>query len=129
MPAGPSGVVVLLLIMAYLDRYLRAYYAVCDNYWCLNLSLIVWCIAFAIGFFDILYAKEGVLYPGINYTLSNWDALLEQQIRVRKAAIPSIHGYKKTDGLDRGCVLCLRLYRNHFTLALSLLPNPMELVL
>ncbi|KAH7150850.1 hypothetical protein DER46DRAFT_513355, partial [Fusarium sp. MPI-SDFR-AT-0072] len=48
------------------------------------LRISAWCTAFVTGFFDILYAKEGVLHPGINYTLSNWDASLEQQIRVRK---------------------------------------------
>lgn len=45
------------------------------------------------------------------------------------AVISTVHGNSKTHGLNRGCVLCLRLYRNDLTPAFPLLPNPTELVL
>ncbi|KAF5655231.1 integral membrane protein [Fusarium sp. NRRL 25303] len=96
MPAGPSGVVVLraqtviyvlitlsaIIIGAriYLRLAIQKQRLVTADW----LRISAWCTAFVTGFFDVLYAKEGVLHPGINYTLSNWDAPLEQQIRVRK---------------------------------------------
>ncbi|KAF4494043.1 integral membrane [Fusarium agapanthi] len=94
MPAGgPSGVVVLTVIYVliavsaiiigariYLRLAIQKQRLVTADW----LRISAWCTAFVTGFFDILYAKEGVLRPGINYTLSNWDAPLEQQIRVRK---------------------------------------------
>ncbi|CVL06903.1 related to integral membrane protein [Fusarium mangiferae] len=93
MPAGPSGVVVLTVIYAlitlsaiiigariYLRLAIQKQRLVTADW----LRISAWCTAFVTGFFDVLYAKEGVLHPGINYTLSNWDAPLEQQIRVRK---------------------------------------------
>ncbi|EXM20848.1 hypothetical protein FOTG_11231 [Fusarium oxysporum f. sp. vasinfectum 25433] len=93
MPAGPSGVVVLTVIYVlislsaiiigariYLRLAIQKQRLVTADW----LRISAWCTAFVTGFFDILYAKEGVLHPGINYTLSNWDAPLEQQIRVRK---------------------------------------------
>ncbi|KAM5521404.1 hypothetical protein FOXYSP1_15295 [Fusarium oxysporum f. sp. phaseoli] len=93
MPAGPSGVVVLTVIYVlislsaiiigariYLRLAMQKQRLVTADW----LRISAWCTAFVTGFFDILYAKEGVLHPGINYTLSNWDAPLEQQIRVRK---------------------------------------------
>ncbi|KAG7409385.1 hypothetical protein LZL87_013525 [Fusarium oxysporum] len=93
MPAGPSGVVVLTVIYVlislsaviigariYLRLAIQKQRLVTADW----LRISAWCTAFVTGFFDILYAKEGVLHPGINYTLSNWDASLEQQIRVRK---------------------------------------------
>ncbi|KAJ9414960.1 hypothetical protein QL093DRAFT_2451048 [Fusarium oxysporum] len=96
MPAGPSGVVVLTVIYVlislsaiiigariYLRLAIQKQRLVTADW----LRISAWCTAFVTGFFDILYAKEGVLHPGINYTLSNWDAPLEQQIRVRKVAV------------------------------------------
>ncbi|KAF5633272.1 uncharacterized protein FTJAE_7236 [Fusarium tjaetaba] len=93
MPAGPSGVVVLTVIYVliavsttiigariYLRLVIQKQRLVTADW----LRISAWCTAFITGFFDILYAKEGVLHPGINYTLSNWDAPLEQQIRMRK---------------------------------------------
>ncbi|EMT72131.1 hypothetical protein FOC4_g10003985 [Fusarium odoratissimum] len=93
MPAGPSGVVVLTVIYVlislsaiiigariYLRLAIQKQRLVTADW----LRISAWCTAFVASFFDILYAKEGVLHPGINYTLSNWDAPLEQQIRVRK---------------------------------------------
>ncbi|RBQ67904.1 hypothetical protein FVER14953_21121 [Fusarium verticillioides] len=93
MPAGPSGVVVLTVIYVlivvsaiiigariYLRLAIQKQRLVAADW----LRISAWCTAFVTGFFDILYAKEGVLHPGINYTLSNWDATLEQQIRMRK---------------------------------------------
>ncbi|KAI1023687.1 hypothetical protein LB505_011221 [Fusarium chuoi] len=93
MPAGPSSVVVLtviyvlitvsaIIILAriYLRLVIQKQRLVTADW----LRISAWCTAFVTGFFDVLYAKEGVLHPGINYTLSNWDAPLEQQIRVRK---------------------------------------------
>ncbi|EXA35114.1 hypothetical protein FOVG_13884 [Fusarium oxysporum f. sp. pisi HDV247] len=93
MPAGPSGVVVLTVIYVlislsaiiigariYLRLVIQKQRLVTADW----LRISAWFTAFVTGFFDILYAKEGVLHPGINYTLSNWDAPLEQQIRVRK---------------------------------------------
>ncbi|KAM5365816.1 hypothetical protein ACJA88_012330 [Fusarium oxysporum] len=93
MPVGPSGVVVLTVIYVlislsaiiigariYLRLAIQKQRLVTADW----LRISAWCTAFVTGFFDILYAKEGVLHPGINYTLSNWDAPLEQQIRVRK---------------------------------------------
>ncbi|KAF5704125.1 hypothetical protein FMUND_12667 [Fusarium mundagurra] len=93
MPAGPSGVVVLTVIYVliavsaviigariYLRLAIQKQRLVTADW----LRISAWCTAFITGFFDIIYAKEGVLHPGINYTLSNWDASLEQQIRVRK---------------------------------------------
>ncbi|KAF5686352.1 integral membrane protein [Fusarium circinatum] len=93
MPAGPSGVVVLTVIYVliavsaiiigariYLRLAIQKQRLVTADW----LRISAWCTAFVTGFFDILYAKEGVLHPGINYTLSNWDAPLEQQIRMRK---------------------------------------------
>ncbi|EGU76329.1 hypothetical protein FOXB_13156 [Fusarium oxysporum f. sp. conglutinans Fo5176] len=97
MPAGPSGVVVLTVIYVlislsaiiigariYLRLAIQKQRLVTADW----LRISAWCTAFVTGFFDILYAKEGVLHPGINYTLSNWDAPLEQQIRVRKLFPP-----------------------------------------
>ncbi|KAF5648594.1 hypothetical protein F52700_910 [Fusarium sp. NRRL 52700] len=93
MPTGPSGVVVLTVIYVlitlsaiiigariYLRLAIQKQRLVTADW----LRISAWCTAFVTGFFDILYAKEGVLHPGINYTLSNWDASLDQQIRVRK---------------------------------------------
>lgn len=59
------------------------------------------------------------------------DVLSLQGIAARylSTAISTIYGYKKTHGLDRGRVLCLRLHRHHFSPALSLLSNSTELVL
>ncbi|KAF5587322.1 uncharacterized protein FSUBG_11862 [Fusarium subglutinans] len=99
MPAGPSGVVVLTVIYVliavsaiiigariYLRLVIQKQRLVTADW----LRISAWCTAFVTGFFDILYAKEGVLHPGINYTLSNWDAPLEQQIRMRKnSGVPS----------------------------------------
>ncbi|KAF5530715.1 integral membrane protein [Fusarium phyllophilum] len=97
MPSGPSGAVVLTVIYVLIAVsaiiigariYLRLAIqkqrlATAD--W---LRISAWCTAFVASVFDILYAKEGVLHPGINYTLSNWDAPLEQQIRIRKLFPP-----------------------------------------
>ncbi|KAF4444307.1 integral membrane [Fusarium acutatum] len=93
MPAGPSGVVVLTVIYVlitvsaiiiaariYLRLAIQKQRLVTADW----LRISAWCTAFATGFFDILYAKEGVLHPWINYALSNWEAPLEPQIRVRK---------------------------------------------
>ncbi|PNP84997.1 hypothetical protein FNYG_01694 [Fusarium nygamai] len=93
MPAGPSGVAVLTVIYVliavsaliigariYLRLAIQKQRLVTADW----LRISAWCTAFVTGFFDILYAQEGVLHPGINYTLSNWDAPLEQQIRMRK---------------------------------------------
>jgi hypothetical protein len=44
-------------------------------------------------------------------------------------AISAIHGHEEAHGLDRGCVLCLRLHRHHFSPAVSLLPDRTKLVL
>ncbi|KAH7232305.1 uncharacterized protein BKA55DRAFT_523625 [Fusarium redolens] len=97
MAAGPSGVVVLTVIYVlislsaiiigariYLRLAIQKQRLVTADW----LRISAWCTAFITGFFDILYAKEGVLHPGINYTLSNWDAPLEQSIRVRKLFPP-----------------------------------------
>ncbi|ENH74262.1 hypothetical protein FOC1_g10004865 [Fusarium oxysporum f. sp. cubense race 1] len=88
MPAGPSGVVVLTVIYVlislsaiiigariYLRLVIQKQRLVTADW----LRISAWFTAFVTGFFDILYAKEGVLHPGINYTLSNWDAPLESQ--------------------------------------------------
>ncbi|KAM0199482.1 hypothetical protein ACHAPA_004984 [Fusarium lateritium] len=48
------------------------------------LRIAAWCSAFATASFDILFLKEDVLDPTLNYTLVNWDAPPEKFERVLK---------------------------------------------
>ncbi|KAF5591866.1 integral membrane protein [Fusarium pseudocircinatum] len=118
MPAGPSGVVVLTVIYVliavsaiiigariYLRLVIQKQRLVTADW----LRISAWCTAFVTGFFDILYAKEGVLHPGINYTLSNWDAPLEQQIRVRKYSWVNTFPFYTTFYLCKASLLVIYL--------------------
>ncbi|KAF5978162.1 integral membrane protein [Fusarium coicis] len=131
MPAGPSGVVVLIVIYVliavsttiigariYLRLVIQKQRLVTADW----LRISAWCTAFVTGFFDILYAKEGVLHPGINYTLSNWDAPLEQQIRMRKGGHKSRTSMQlQNDGSDVPNQLGVAFRRKHRSQVHSLL--------
>ncbi|KIL90492.1 hypothetical protein FAVG1_06224 [Fusarium avenaceum] len=48
------------------------------------LRIAAWCSAFTTAAFDIVFLKEDVLDPTLNYTLVNWDAPPEKLERVLK---------------------------------------------
>ncbi|KAF5535430.1 integral membrane protein [Fusarium napiforme] len=118
MHAGPSGVVVLTVIYVltavattiigariYLRLVIQKQRLVAADW----LRISAWCSAFLSGFFDILFEKEGVLKPGLNYTLSNWDAPVEQQIRVRKYTWANAFPFYTTFYLCKASLLVIYL--------------------
>ena len=51
------------------------------------LRVAAWISAFATASFDIIYIKEDVLRPEINYTLVNWDVPPEKLSRVLRVSV------------------------------------------
>ncbi|KAF9773935.1 hypothetical protein IL306_008148, partial [Fusarium sp. DS 682] len=51
------------------------------------LRIAAWIVSFVSASFDIIYMKEDVLKPEINYTLVNWDVPPEKLSRVLKVSI------------------------------------------
>lgn len=51
------------------------------------LRIAAWCSAFTTASFDIVFFKEDVLDPSLNYTLVNWDAPPEKLERVLRVSL------------------------------------------
>jgi hypothetical protein len=68
------------------------------------LRIAAWCSAFTTASFDIVFLKEDVLDPSLNYTLVNWDAPPEKLERVLKVSltVKTAYGLK----LMRYCSIC-----------------------